>query len=139
MPEEPETEKVENPLEQPKRWIGKPPPKPKTKGKKQKAARKQNKQKGKEEFAKPNWAGKREDPPKTSHHYHKEFKKEIFGQKNISSFKRGAIDIEVDPCLIKELLLPDNPPPDVLIYLEAAHYAHNSSNYYLALKNYELA
>jgi hypothetical protein len=41
--------------------------------------------------------------------------------------------------LIKELLLPDKPPADVLIYLEAAHYAHNTSNYYSALKNYEIA
>ena len=50
---------------------------------------------------------------------------------------RGTLSkIQVDPCLIKELLLPFEPPPSVLIFLEAAHYAHNTSNYFIALKNY---
>ncbi len=53
---------------------------------------------------------------------------------------RGTLeDIQVDPCLIQELLLPDDPPPDVLINLEAAHYAHNTSNYYSAFQNYKEA
>ncbi len=53
---------------------------------------------------------------------------------------RGTLDkIQVDPCLIQELILPDDPPSDVLIHLEAAHYAHNTSNYLVAINNYDTA
>jgi hypothetical protein len=47
--------------------------------------------------------------------------------------------IEVAPTLIKEVLYPPEMPIEVSTFLEAAIVSHNSSNFTLALKNYEKA
>ncbi len=47
--------------------------------------------------------------------------------------------IEVAPGLIKEVLYPPEMPTPVATYLEAAIMNHNTSNFSLALKNYDRA
>ena len=63
-----------------------------------------------------------------------------FGEVNISDVKRATLsDIEVAPCLIKEILYPLDVPTSSRIYVEAAITAHNSQNYAFALENFETA
>ena len=63
-----------------------------------------------------------------------------FGEVNISDVKRATLsDIEVAPCLIKEILYPLEIPQAGRVYVEAAITAHNSQNYAFALENFETA
>jgi len=63
-----------------------------------------------------------------------------FGEVNISDVKRATLsDVEVAPCLIKEILYPSEMPQTSRVFVEAAITAHNSQNYAFALENYETA
>jgi hypothetical protein len=139
-PEKPEVPIPRDDLINKKRWIGKlRPPKDKDKGKQK--AKKQKKAKKDKDAFKGKWEEYPRPPdPPFAVDYQEAHKKRVFEVKNLSHMNRGTLDkIRVDPCLIQELLLPDNPPKEVLIFLEAAHYAHNTSNYYGAFKNYQAA
>lgn len=70
-----------------------------------------------------------------------DFKNKLeFEEVTISDVKRATLsDIEVAPCLIKEILYPIELPQVSRIYVEAAITAHNSQNYTFALENFETA
>ena len=87
------------------------------------------------------WEGQPGVDPKTSHEHIVDYSNGLeFGERNISDVKRATLsDIEVAPCLIKEILYPVEIPQISRVYVEAAITAHNSQNYAFALENFETA
>lgn len=87
------------------------------------------------------WAGAPDPDPKTANEHMEEYANKLeCGEVVISNVKRATLsDIEVSPCLIKEILYPLEVPANSRIYIEAAITAHNNQNYAFALENYEAA
>eukprot|EP01015_Nassula_variabilis_P020355 TRINITY_DN3522_c0_g3_i3.p1 TRINITY_DN3522_c0_g3~~TRINITY_DN3522_c0_g3_i3.p1 ORF type:complete len:270 (-),score=49.98 TRINITY_DN3522_c0_g3_i3:87-896(-) len=65
---------------------------------------------------------------------------EIRKEKLLTDLKKGSMsDIEVAPCLIREVLYPFGMPDELCTYIESALDYQSSSNYIMAIKNLEAA
>ena len=82
------------------------------------------------------WAGMPTIPSDSIGQKVAQYKNELMAEKKLFKLNTGTLsDIEIDPVIIKEVIYPENPPMQVIMYIEAAISGQSEGRFVFALRN----